>query len=220
MKRSVAHFLFFSFTLLPLVIASFVYPRLAGRIPVHFGLDGQPDAWGDRNSIFAGPIILGVVSLFVYVLLTNLHKIEPNRFKKYDLLMMRIFAVSMVGFLSMISICILMATIWQGVPLLNLLVGLLGLGLIGMGWFMLRAGPNLLSVNHESSAIMINGPADKSRIKTGRQIGCAGLIVLSAAMVLEGLWLMGMFMLSMLLMGLLTVLFSSSRSHQVSDQEK
>lgn len=220
MKRSVANFLAFSFMLLPLGIATYMYPRLPGRIPIHFGVDGQPDAWGDRISIFAGPVILGVVSFLVYVLLTNLHKIVPNRFKKHDAVMIRIFAVSMAGFLSMISICILMATIWQGVPLLNLLVGLIGLVLIGMGWFMLRAGPNLLSVNHESSAIMINGPADKSRIKTGRLIGCAGLIVLSAALVLKGSWLMGVFMVSMLLMGLLTVLYSSSRSPQGSYQEK
>lgn len=220
MKRSVAHFLAFSFMLLPLGIATYMYPRLPGRIPIHFGVDGQPDAWGDRISIFAGPFILGVVSFLVYVLLTNLHKIVPNRFKKHDAVMIRIFAVSMAGFLSMISICILMATIWRGVPLLKLLVGLVGLVLIGMGWFMLRAGPNLLSVNHESSAILIRGIAGNARINTGRVIGFTGLIVLSAAMLLEGLWLMGMFMLSMLLMGLLTVLFSSSRSHQGSDQEK
>jgi hypothetical protein len=220
MKRSVANFLAFSFMLLPLGIATYMYPRLPGRIPIHFGVDGQPDAWGDRISIFAGPVILGVVSFLVYVLLTNLHKIVTNRFKKHDAVMIRIFAVSMAGFLSMISICILMATIWRGVPLLKLLVGLIGLALIGMGWFMLRAGPNLLSVNQESSEILINRSTCKTRFNIGRLIACSGLIVLSAALVLKGSWLMGVFMVSMLLMGLLTVLYSSSRSPQGSYQEK
>lgn len=42
------------------------YPALPATIPTHFNFRGLPDGWGDKNSIFAFPIL----STFFYALLT------------------------------------------------------------------------------------------------------------------------------------------------------
>ena len=58
------------------VAAVIVYlPQLPERIPTHFGVDGEANAWGNRWTIVALPII----SLFAYGLLTLVGRV-PHRF--------------------------------------------------------------------------------------------------------------------------------------------
>ncbi|NPV92376.1 MAG: DUF1648 domain-containing protein [Firmicutes bacterium] len=45
-----------------------VWPHLPERFPIHFGINGVPDAWGGRGSLL--PLLF--ISLFPYVLLTVL----------------------------------------------------------------------------------------------------------------------------------------------------
>jgi len=40
--------------------------RLADRIPTHFGLDGQPDAWGQPRML----LLLPAIAVFLYLLMT------------------------------------------------------------------------------------------------------------------------------------------------------
>ncbi|MFI5372562.1 MAG: SdpI family protein [Candidatus Eisenbacteria bacterium] len=46
------------------------------RIPVHWGLSGQPDRWGGR---FEGLVLLPLIALAVYALLRWLPRIDPGR---------------------------------------------------------------------------------------------------------------------------------------------
>lgn len=68
--------LFFATTALLLLIA-FLVTAVAGwnalpeRVPVHFGLDGQPDRWSSRATTLLGP----AVALGIYVLLTALARV-------------------------------------------------------------------------------------------------------------------------------------------------
>lgn len=45
--------------------SAWAYPRLPGRIPMHFGFSGQPDAWASRSifSWFLLPIITAALAL-------------------------------------------------------------------------------------------------------------------------------------------------------------
>lgn len=48
--------------------SAWAYPRLPGRIPVHFGFTGQPDRWESRSvaSWFLLPAITGVLALVMH----------------------------------------------------------------------------------------------------------------------------------------------------------
>lgn len=54
---------------IPWVYLFIIWKDLPATIPMHFGLDGQPDAFGAKNSIILAPAILTVVTLLVYLLL-------------------------------------------------------------------------------------------------------------------------------------------------------
>ena len=47
------------------------WPRLPDSVPVHFGMDGSPDAWGSKRSL----LVLPGLSLLVFVMLTILEKV-------------------------------------------------------------------------------------------------------------------------------------------------
>lgn len=56
--------------LLLIAILTATWPDLPARIPTHFGLSGEPNAWGSRNSVLFGPIL----ALAIYVGLTILQR--------------------------------------------------------------------------------------------------------------------------------------------------
>lgn len=59
---------------LTLAYALWLFPQLPDRIPMHFGPDGTPDAWGARGTIF---IAVGI-SLFMQLFLTFVPKLGAS----------------------------------------------------------------------------------------------------------------------------------------------
>jgi uncharacterized membrane protein len=60
--------------ILTFAYASWIFPQLPDRIPMHFGPDGTPDAWGPRGSIF---FAVGF-SLFLQLFLTFVPKLGAS----------------------------------------------------------------------------------------------------------------------------------------------
>lgn len=57
-------------------IAAWAWGDAPNRIPVHWGLSGQPDRWGGK---FEGLLLLPLVGLGIYGLSTLLPRIDPGR---------------------------------------------------------------------------------------------------------------------------------------------
>ncbi len=121
----------------PFAYSALIYPQLPSQIPTHFNIEGKPDAWGGPESIFIGPGIMGAVSLFVYVLMTNLKSIDPKKYDDKNDSLYKNFALLTVAFLSILS-CIIIYTSTHAdqVNVGNLLLPLLGLSFAGLGWYM------------------------------------------------------------------------------------
>ena len=91
---------------IPFAYAAYVYPSLPATIPTHFNYKGEADGFGGKDSIFLGPGILGVVSLFTFFLVSNIKNLDPKRVKEEDDGMFKKFALLMVAFLSMLGLII------------------------------------------------------------------------------------------------------------------
>jgi uncharacterized membrane protein len=141
--KLLAWLLLLAMVALPFVYAWYLYPYLPDRIPTHFGANGQPDQFGSRENIFIGPAILGVVSVIVYLLLSNIHRIDPKRHKEAeDVSLYRQFALFVVLFMSLLSMVILFVTSHPATGIEKLLLPLMGGFFAGMGMFMPRFQPN------------------------------------------------------------------------------
>lgn len=59
-----------------LVFGALVYGRLPDQVPVHWGIDGQPDRWGSR---LEAVLLLPAISAGLWLLLLILPRIDPRR---------------------------------------------------------------------------------------------------------------------------------------------
>ena len=121
----------------PFIYGALIFPNLPSKIPTHFNIEGKADAWGGPSSIFIGPGIMGAVSVFVYVLLSNLKKFDPKKYDEANDALYKDFAVLMVAFLSILSLIIIYSsTHADQINVGKLLLPLIGLSFAGLGWYM------------------------------------------------------------------------------------
>ena len=127
----------------PFIYGGLIFPQLPSKIPTHFNIEGKADAWGGPSSIFIGPGIMGAVSIFVYVLLSNLKKFDPKKYDEANDSLYKNFAVLTVAFLSILStIIIYSSTHADQINVGRLLLPLIGFSFTGLGWYMPRFKQN------------------------------------------------------------------------------
>jgi len=127
---------------IPFIYAAYLYPSLPEIIPTHFNLKGEADGFGGKDSIYLGPIIMGVTSLFTYFLLTNIKKIDPKRNEQVEDGLFQKFGFFTVLFLSALSMVILYATTHQGISIEKLLFPIMGLAFAALGVYMPKLKQN------------------------------------------------------------------------------
>jgi uncharacterized membrane protein len=121
----------------PFIYGALIFPNLPSRIPTHFNIEGKADAWGGPSSIFIGPGIMGAVSIFVFVLLSNLKKFDPKKYDEANDALYKDFAVLTVAFLSILSLIIIYSsTNADQINVGKLILPLVGLSFAGLGWYM------------------------------------------------------------------------------------
>ena len=127
---------------IPFAYAAYVYPSLPATIPTHFNYKGEADGFGGKDSIFLGPGILGVVSLFTFFLVTNIKNFDPKRVKEEDDGMFKQFALLMVAFLSLLGLIITISASSPSINVIKLILPAIGLFFTVLGWVMPKIHQN------------------------------------------------------------------------------
>lgn len=127
---------------IPFVYAAYLYPSLPEIIPTHFNIKGEADGFGGKGSIYVGPSIMGMASLFTYLFLTYIKKIDPKRSEQMEDGLFQKFGFFTVLFLTALSMVILYATTHQGISIEKLLFPLMGLAFAGMGLYIAKLKQN------------------------------------------------------------------------------
>jgi uncharacterized membrane protein len=78
-KNSLLTWMVILIALLPLAYLLLIWASLPQTVPVHFGIDMKPDRVGEKRELWITTAVLAAVSVFVYFLLTNLHRFDPKR---------------------------------------------------------------------------------------------------------------------------------------------
>ncbi len=126
----------------PFAYAAYVYPNLPDTIPTHFNIRGEADAYGGKDNIFLVPGIMAIVGLFVFLLLSNIKKIDPKRYRAVDDGLYKKLAFFIVVILSLISFIIIFSASDHSIDIGKLLLPTLGLAFAGFGWYMPKIHQN------------------------------------------------------------------------------
>jgi uncharacterized membrane protein len=123
------------------VAASLIaYPRLPDRVPTHWNVHGQVDAYGPK---WMSTLLLPCVLVAFWGLLRGLPAIDPRRANyakmqsTYDLVVNLVLTV-----VAAIHLIVLAATLGIGAPLPRLIPVITGLAVLGLGNALPRARPN------------------------------------------------------------------------------
>jgi uncharacterized membrane protein len=126
----------------PFMYAAYLYPSLPEIIPTHFNIKGEADGFGGKGSIYLGPCIMGMASLFTYFFLTYIKKIDPKRSEQMEDGLFQKFGFFTVLFLTALSMVILYTTTHQGFSIEKLLFPIMGLAFAGLGVYMPKLKQN------------------------------------------------------------------------------
>jgi len=127
---------------LPAGYLASVYNALPAIVPVHYGINGKVDRYGDKSEMIILAGILLFTALLVYLLLKFLPAIDPKKQVKVGEETFRKIGFAVVLFLSALNIAIIFATVHHGFAIDKLILPLAGLFFAFMGNVMNSIKPN------------------------------------------------------------------------------
>jgi uncharacterized membrane protein len=92
--------------LIPAIYLAIVWQKLPEIIAVHFDLSGKPDRFGNRKELIMMMLILTAMNIFVYFMLTNIHRIDPRKQAVENKSRLQKIAFGVVVFMSAIIVII------------------------------------------------------------------------------------------------------------------
>ncbi len=128
--------------LLPAAYLFHIYPTLPASLPIHFGIDGKPDGYGDKNDLLKTIAILMITDIAIYFLLRFLPAIDPKKTASLGEGLFQKLALTVVFFLSGLGVIILIASTHQGIQINNILLPALGIMFAFIGNLMHNIKPN------------------------------------------------------------------------------
>lgn len=127
---------------LPWIYLAAIWEKLPETIPTHFGPSGAPDKFGDKNKlIFINALLTGSL-LVVYLIVTNISKLDPKRYALKQQPVFNKIGIAVVLFLVCVNLFVLNWTIQQHVVGLKVFLILFGILFAYMGNIMHSIKPN------------------------------------------------------------------------------
>jgi uncharacterized membrane protein len=129
-------------SIIPLIYTGSIYSDLPKTIPIHFDINGKPNGYGDKTTLWFLVLFLSALSAGIYLLIKNLPKIDPKKTAGQSPELYQKIAITLVIFLCAINITIVYASVNGSFNLNNILLPLLGLLFLVLGNYMHSIKPN------------------------------------------------------------------------------
>jgi uncharacterized membrane protein len=127
----------------PIIYLAIVWKRLPEKIATHFDFQGNADRYDSKSGFLWFMMIMVVVSVGVYLLITNMYRIDPKKYASENKERLQKIAFAIVVFMSALG-CIFIYTGISGSLKLNLrfFFALMGLFWAVIGNYMNNLKPN------------------------------------------------------------------------------
>jgi uncharacterized membrane protein len=127
---------------IPAIYAASIYGSLPGNIPVHFDINGSPNGYAQKSSLWFIVGLMAAVSAGIYLLIRNLPKIDPKKAAAKSPEVYHKIALVLVIFLCAVSIIIVYASTGGSININKLMLPIMGLLFSVLGNYMHSVKPN------------------------------------------------------------------------------
>lgn len=132
--RFLKHTLIGAIILAPIIYLWWMWDTMPASMPMHYDMSGKVDRVGSKQEFLLAILILSGVNLGTYLLISNIHKIDPKRVKAEQSAIFNKLAIGVSLFLTALSIIIILSGISNGesvaqkaiLPLVGLLLAFIG----------------------------------------------------------------------------------------------
>jgi uncharacterized membrane protein len=91
---------------IPLIYLALAWKNLPDKIGIHFDMEGTFDKYGSRNDLLTSTIILTLVNIAVYLLVSNIYRIDPKKYAQENKIRLQRMAFVIAVFMSAV-LCLL-----------------------------------------------------------------------------------------------------------------
>lgn len=137
MRANIVCFLFIGAAV---AVAVYLYPNLPEQIPTHWNIEGKVD---DYTAKPWGVVILPMAAMFTFVIMRLIPVISPKGYRTDEFMgVVNVFTVAIVGFMSGVSILVLLEANGQDVHINEMIFTGVGLLFIVLGNYMGKVRKN------------------------------------------------------------------------------
>jgi uncharacterized membrane protein len=209
MNKNYSHYILVAILLAaPFAYLSTFHASLPSTIPTHFNIKGEADGFGSKSMAFFGPVFIGIVSLFTYLIMINIKKIDPKRYENNNDAYFKIFGLIIVAFMSALNMVILTKTKSPNLPIDKLLLPLLGLLFAVMGSFFPKLSQNYFAGFKLPWTLANEENWKATHIVAGKFWLYGGILQMILGFVLPGMWSFISFFVIMIPMVITPIIYS------------
>jgi uncharacterized membrane protein len=157
---------------------------------------------------FFAPVFLGVISLFTYLLMINIKKIDPKRYEHNNDTYFKAFGLIIVAFMSALNMVILTKTKYPGVAIDKLLLPLLGLLFAVMGFYFPKLSQNYFAGFKLPWTLSSEANWTATHLYASKFWVYGGIAQMILGFVLPGMWSFISFFVLMIPMVVAPIIFS------------
>ena len=204
--------------LLPIAYLAWIYQQLPATVPLHYGMNGQPDRYGSKHEFVAFQGLLSGVTVFVYLLLRFLPFIDPKKQVSVGQETFLKLAMGLVLFLSGLSVAILFASANRTFKIDQVIFPVIGLFFAFMGNIMYNIKPNYFAGIRTPWTLEDENNWRATHRLAGKLWFAGGLLITLVSLMVHGVAGFAFFMSAMALMVLVPTVYSYIyfRKHRVS----
>ncbi len=132
----------FIIILSPAVYLAAVYPKLPQTVATHFGIDGKPDQFGNKRELWQAVAFFIFINTGVYLLLRNIHKVDPKKSAATSKGVLQKIAVAVVLFVTCVNILVIQSSLNNAIAFDKIFLPSMGLLFAYIGNLMYSVKPN------------------------------------------------------------------------------
>jgi len=141
-NKLLKHLLFIGISLLPLAYLAFIWNDIPASVPTHFNTEMKPDDYSTRVTFFFIECFMSLLSIGMYFLMLNLHKIDPKRANKPLSPVFEKLAMGIVVFITALTFVTISMSLGKTISAGRLMMPLIGLLFAFIGNLMHNVKPN------------------------------------------------------------------------------